>query len=144
MSLTACSYATDFVIVNDSTQVLKIEYRIKENPYEFAPPETPSLLPASQLGSHETRDWTKLEPGQYALDPHQRTVSVSIMPGQALLVCRMHNYGGHGDPLDAKEFPLDQIKLEGASGALLLTGDEARTKFSNGLFQKQLYVLAYK
>ena len=120
MSLTACSYSTDFVIVNDSTQVLKIEYRIKESRGEFAPPETPSLLPASKLGSHETQDWTRLKFGQYTLDPHQRTVSVSIMPGQALLVCRMHNYGGHDDARDAKEFPIDQIKLEGASGALLL------------------------
>ena len=139
--LAACSYSTDFVIVNNSTEVLKVEYRVKENPYEFAPPLTPATLPAAQLGSHETSDWTALDSTQYVLDPAQRTVTVVLFPGQALLVCRMHNYSGHGDTIKAKDFPLDQITLGGDRGVLSLTGDDARTTFSNSF--KQVYVLAY-
>ena len=141
LSLTACSYSTDFVIVNNSTEVLKVEYRVKETPYEFAPPVTPAVLPASQLGSHETGDWTKLDRLQYVLDPDQRTVTIVLFPGQALLVNRMRDYAGHGDAAKAKDFPLDQITLDGASGVLSLSGDEARTKFSPSF--KQVFVLAY-
>lgn len=43
-SLTACSYVTDFVIVNDSTEVLKVEYRFKEVPGDFDP-AAPSIVP---------------------------------------------------------------------------------------------------
>lgn len=139
---TACSYATEFVIVNNSTQILKVEYRVKEFPGEFAPPETPSILPGSQLSSRGNQKWIRLEPGQYKIDPNQRAVSVSIMPGQALLVCRMHNYGGHSDTSDAKEFPLDQIRLEGVSGVSVLNAEEARTNFSQT--SRVLYILSYK
>lgn len=142
VSFSACSYATEFVIVNDSAQVLWLDYWIKEVPGDFAPPVTPSILPVAQLGSHEYQDWTRLESGQYQIDPTQRTVSVKVMPGQALLVCRMHSYRGHTDDWDAKEFPLVQIRMDGASGAILLSGEEARTKFSQA--SRALYHLDYK
>ena len=141
VSLTACSYATDFVIVNNSTEVLKVEYRFKEFPGDFAP-AAPSIVPGSQLSSHGNQKWTRLESGQYKIEPIQRTVTVEIQPGQALLVSRMHNYGGHSDSRDAKEFPVDQITLSGASGVLLLNGEVARTKFSET--SRALYVLEYK
>jgi hypothetical protein len=142
VSLTACSYATEFVVVNDSAQILNVEYRLKEFTGEFSPPGTPSILPSSQLSSHGNQKWTKLEPWQYKLDPNQRTVSVQVMPGQALFICRMHNYGGHSNAWDAKQFPLEQVKLEGASGVLLVSGELARTKFSPT--SRALYVLNYK
>jgi hypothetical protein len=142
VSLAACSYATEFVIVNDSTQVLWVDYWVKEVPGDFALPVIPSILPVSQLGSHEYQDWTRLESEQYEIDAAQRTVSVKIMPGQALLVCRMNGYGGHSDPLGAKEFPLAQIRMDGASGLLLLSGEEAQTKFSKE--SRVLYHLDYK
>jgi hypothetical protein len=141
VSLAACSYATEFVIVNESTQVLRIDYRVKEVPGDFAPPVTPSILPASQLSSHENQEWTRLASEQYEIDPAQRTVSVRIMPGQALLLCRMSNYGG-SDAWDAKEFPLEQIRMEGASGVVLLSGEQARTRFTQA--SRVLYGLDYK
>ena len=141
-SLTACSYATDFVIANNSTQILYVEYHVTEFPGDFDLPTTPSVFPVSQLSAHGNKDWIKLESGQYQTDSNQRTVSVSIMPGQARLVSRMHNYGGHSDPFDAKEFPLDRIRLDGASGVRLLNGEEARTSFSEN--SRALYVLEYR
>ena len=141
VSLTACSYATDFVIVNDSTEVLKVEYRFKDFPGDFAP-AAPSIVPGSQLSSHGNQKWTRLESGQYQIEPNQRAVSVSIMPGQALLVCRMPGYGGHSEAWNAKEFPVDQITLNGTSGVLLLKGEVARTTFSE--ISRALYVLEYK
>ena len=140
-SLTACSYATDFVIVNNSTQVLKVEYRFKYFPGDFAP-AAPSVVVGSQLSSHGNQKWTRLESGQYQIEANQRAVSVSIMPGQALLVCSMPGYGGHSEAWNAKEFPVDQITLSGASGVLLLNGDVARTTFSE--ISRALYVLEYK
>jgi hypothetical protein len=139
--LAACSYATEFVIVNASSQVLRVDYRVKEVPGDFAPPVTPSILPASQLSSHENQEWTRLASEQYEIDPAQRTVSVRIMPGQALLLCRMHNYRG-SDASDAKRFPLEQIRMEGANGVLLLSGEQARTRFSQE--SRSLYRLDYK
>lgn len=142
VSLAACSYSTEFVIVNDSTQILRVDYQVKEVPGDFAAPVTPAILPGPKLSSHGNQEWTKLESEQYEIDPTQRTVSVRIMPGQALLVCRMHNYGGNSDAWDAKEFPLEQIRMEGASGVVFLSGEQARTSFSQS--SRALYRLDYK
>jgi len=142
LSLAACSYATEFVIVNDSTQVLWVEYRVKKVPGDFEPPVIPSVLPASQLSSHEYQDWTRLESEQYAINPAQRTIWVKITPRQALLVCRMHNYGGNNDAWDAERFPLEQIRMDGVRGVLLVSGEQARTTFSQA--SRSLYRLNYK
>lgn len=142
VSATACSYATEFVIVNDSAQVLMLEYRVKSFPGEFAPPENPATLQASQLSSHGNRDWTRLASAQYRMDANHRSVKLSLMPGQALLVCKIHNYAGHNDAWDAQEFPLDQITLSGSNGVLLLKGEEARTRFSQR--SRVLFVLDYQ
>lgn len=140
-SLTACSFSTQVVIVNNSTQTLYVEYRVKDFTGKFAPPETPSTLPASELSSSKSDDWTQMRPWQYTVNSEQRTVSVPLMPRQALLVCRITNYGGHNEAR-ADRFPISQIRLEGFSGTFLVSGEQAETRFT---YQSMdLYVLEYK
>lgn len=129
VSLTACSYSTDFVIVNDTTEILNIEYRVKEFPGEFSPPATPSILPVSQLSSRGNRQWTRLQSEQYNVDPQKRTVSVRIGPGQALL--EVETARAFGAP-NARLFPdsrslsaLSSFRSEFLSSAGLMSDSRA-------------------
>ena len=47
--LGACSYATDFVIVNESDTAIMIRYEVKDFPGPFYPPTTPGVVAASEL-----------------------------------------------------------------------------------------------
>lgn len=142
VSLTACSYATDFVVVNNSAQVLRVEYHVKEFVSDSGPPLVPSISNDSELSSNARQEWKKLQAEQYESNSQQRTVAVSIMPGQALLVCTLHNYPGHTSASGARQFPLDHITLNSGKGVMLFNGELTRTQFTRK--SNSLYVLEYK
>ena len=142
LSLSACSYVTDFVLINRSDNVLQVQYRVKDYPGAFAAPESPATILASKLNPRGRQLWNKLGPDQYNLDPESRTVSMTIMPNEALLVARMHNYGGPEDVIDAKEFPLEQISLAGIKGKVDLSDRKVLTAFSE--VSRALYTIEYK
>ena len=142
LTLTACSYSTDFVVINDSANPVEVQYKVKNYPGSFAPPATPSTITSSQLDSHGGQQWKKLNSDQYQIDVETRTVIVRLMPHEALLVASMHNYGGHEDAWDAKEFPIDEIAVSGSDGELRLAGQQARITFSE--ISRALYTLTYK
>ena len=140
--LSACSYLTDFVVINDSAEVVEVRYKVKNIPGPFAPPVAPATIAPSELSAHGNQQWKKLTPAQYQLDQENRTVMVRLNPHEALLVVSMHNYSGHEDPWDAKEFPIEEIDIGGANGELKLVGQQARITFSE--VSRALYTFTYK
>ena len=52
LTCSACSYMTDFVVINSSAQPIDVQYRVKPLPGEFAPADKPAIIAASQLDSH--------------------------------------------------------------------------------------------
>jgi len=141
-TLTACSYGTDFVVVNQSDRALEVQYRVKDFPGAFVLPEVPATVPSSQLNAKGNQQWNKLGPERYTVDAEHRTVSIRVMPGEALLVVKMHDYAGHKDAWGAKEFPLSQLTVKGTSGEVSLTDEQTRTSFSE--VSRALYTLTYK
>jgi hypothetical protein len=135
----ACSYMTDFVIVNESDGPITIRYEVKNYPGPFSPPEIPGTMPASELSSKGSQRWT---PSQYELDETSRSVTTRLMPGQALRIATLHHYVGHKDPNDAQNYPISRIMVSGARGELSLAGEQARTTFSK--VSAALYTLTYK
>ncbi len=134
----ACSYATDFVIVNESDGPITIRYEVKNYPGPFSPPVAPGVVAASEL-SEDGQQWS---PVQYELDAASRSVTTRLMPGQALRIATMNHYTGHEDPNDAQNFQISRISVSGQRGEVNLTGELARTTFSK--VARTLYTLTYK
>lgn len=139
--LTACSYVTNFVIINATDQAVELRYRIKDSPRD--PVEmagAPRKTAAEKVGDGDS-DWRLLAPGEYTLDAGARVITVRLMPHEAVMVARLTNYRGH-DSSHAGAYAIEEIHLSGASGEVKLQGDEARRGFVRQ--SDNLYTLTYK
>ncbi len=134
----ACSYTTDFVVVNESDGPITIRYQVKDYPGPFSPPVTPAVVPASQL-SEDGQQWN---PVQFELDEASRSVTTRLSPGQALRIASMNHYSGHDHPNDVYKFQIRTITVSGTRGELNLTGEQARTSFTK--VARTLYTLTYE
>jgi hypothetical protein len=83
-----------------------------------------------------------LNPDEYQVNQENRTVTVTVMPHEALWVTDMFHYFGDEDPNDIANFPIDEISVVGAEGGMTFTGDKARKSFSR--VSQVLYTLTYK
>lgn len=137
-----CSYITDFAVVNESDRPIEVRYRVKNYPGPFAAPVAPAVIATSQMSAKGGQQWSTLTADRYQLDQANRTVTVRVMPNEALLVADMHNYNGHGDPWDAKQFPIDEITIQGSGGEVCFRGSQSRTSFSE--VSSALYTITYR
>ena len=130
---TACSYSTNFVIVNSSNSTITVRYKLKKNEIDNTPerltlPVTPGVTKISELGKQTA--WTDLLPAQYGVDPTARTVTVSILPGDALRIEHRNLVDGPQDEaFTSRNFAIEEIHITGARGEINLTGEQARTGF---------------
>jgi hypothetical protein len=142
--LTACSYFTDFVVVNASEQTIEVRYKVTKS---TAGPLTisgvPAIIDASQLDTHGGQQWKELPQSQYRLtqDSNTATVTVDLTPNQALRITKLRDYGGHEDPWP-NIFAIEEIDITGAGGEMKLVGEKARTSFVE--VSGALYTLTYK
>jgi hypothetical protein len=140
--LSACSYTASFVILNESEKPLKVQYKIKNSPYEpLQLIGEPAKTAASNLRQSD-RQWQMLKSGEYQLDREARTVTVEVPPHEALRVSYITNYGGHDGATAAGKFEIDEVVLSGSSGEIKFEGDQARRKFIED--SESLYVLSYR
>lgn len=136
--MAACSYVTDFVIVNESDAPIIVRYEANEAPGPFSPPVTPAVVPAGDL-SEDGQAWT---PTEFQVDQASRSVTTRLMPGQALRIATMNHYSGHDNPNDKYKYQIRRITVSGSRGELNLEGDQARTSFTE--VARTLYTLTYK
>ena len=140
--LAACSYTTNFVVVNATGQPVELRYTVKASPRD--PLEMvgqPRKTAADKLRDGD-REWRLLAPGEYELDGGARAITLRLMPGEAVLVRQLTNYGGHDDTSDAEAFAVEEIRLGGAAGEVTHRGDQARRSFLRE--SDNLYTLTYK
>lgn len=143
LTCAACSYVTEFVVVNESGQPIEVRYKVKGPP--VGPPDfsaAPAKRDASRLGTRDRNLWKKLEPGEYRADAENRTVTVVVLPHEALWVTSMHHYVGDEDPIDVADWPIEEISVSGADGGIAFTGQKARKSFR--YVSRDLYTLTYK
>lgn len=136
--LAACSYATDFVVVNESDGPITVRYEVKDFPGPFYPPTAPGVAAAADL-SEDGQQWS---PAQFTVDEASRSVTTQLMPGQALRIASMNHYSGHDDPNDAAKYQIRRIVVSGTRGELNLSDEQARTAFTE--VAPTLYTLTYK
>jgi hypothetical protein len=140
--LTACSYTTNFVVVNATDRPLELRYKVKaseRDPLQVA--GEPLKTTAENLRGGDS-GWRRLSPDEYTVDREARVVTLRVMPREALAVRRLTNYGGHDDTSDADSFAIEEIRLNGAGGEVTLQGDGARRGFLRE--SDNLYTLTYK
>jgi hypothetical protein len=143
ISLTSCSYSTDFVVLNNADYPIEVVYTVKASP--IGPPSLeiePMVVSSANLEIEDKSKWRKLPPDQFRIDQVTRTVVVHLPAHEALLITTMHHYIGDEDPNDVEMFPIQEISVSGADGALRFTGDSARKAFER--MSRVLYVLSYK
>jgi hypothetical protein len=123
-TLSACSFSTDFVVVNASDHPIEVLYKIGETSIEpFDVTRKPATLQASQLRS---REWKELSSTQYALDREKRSVKVSLTPGVALRI----NHGEEWrEGRTGADFIIKEVNIRGANGEITLKGEQVYKSF---------------
>jgi hypothetical protein len=142
LGLTACSYSTDFVVLNDTDYPVEVVYRMKPTPGPLALPGDPKVVPAANLEMKDSNKWTPLAPDRFRIVEANRTVSVRLLAHEALWVTAMHHYIGDEDPNDVEGFPIEELSVKGADGEMRFSGDKARKAFERK--SRVLYVLSYQ
>ncbi len=140
--LTACSYTTNFVILNATAQPVELRYKLKASPRDVLQVAGEPRKTAGEKLQNSDKEWRLLAPGEYSVDSEARTVTIRLMPHEAVLVRQLTNYGGHDDTSDAEAFAVEEIRLNGASGEVILQGDQARRSFQRE--SDNLYTLTYR
>jgi hypothetical protein len=140
----ACSYSTAFVVVNDSDHPIDVHYTIKRDAGVLSATDAPVKIAASQMTNHYRSQWRSLAPAEYQTSQAERviTVTVKVMPHEALWVTSMFHYTGDQDPNDLASWPIDEISISGADGGMSFTGPKARKSFT--YVSRVLYTLVYK
>jgi hypothetical protein len=122
----ACSFGTDYVIVNSSAAPIRVTYVIAASgidPLLAAGRNVPSLKPVSKLGE---RDWNKLAASQFMYDPATGVVTVDVPPDQGLLIARGGDYNPNSKAIN---LIVREISIAGAGGELIFKGDTVRKAF---------------
>ena len=132
LCLTGCRYITNFVVINGSNQPVEVWYILKKPAYAVPPDQSlrmaPAVRPISEM--HQQTAWRDLSASEYTFDPGKRKVTVSLEPGQALLIEQCAQVGREvDDAQQAEEFSIEEIAITGANGEIKLHGEQARKSF---------------
>jgi hypothetical protein len=141
MAHTACSYFTDFVIVNDSGSPVEVSYSFR-NWRESGEccPERPAQKPLDKLDDNDVA-WRELRAEEFQFDRATGTLTLTLAPSEVLRVTTQSNWRGHGDLSDDKSFAIDSVRISGANGGVLYEGMQAQYQFQRQ--DANLYKLTY-
>jgi hypothetical protein len=128
LALTACSYATNFVVINASDHVVEVRYKVK---YTIDPRQplhglrlAPDVKKISEVD--EQIAWEDLPASRLTVDPESRTVVVSLMPGYGLRVEQL-NMADDPDPLSS--FSIEELVIQAGPDAIKLQGEQVYKSF---------------
>ena len=140
LTQSACSYISDFVVLNDSEKPIEVRYTVKGSSYEpFQLIDEPAKTSQPNLPSTDNH-WQRLTSREYNLDA--RIITVTVQPHEALRVESIPNYPGHDDASAADRFQINDIIITGGRGEVKIQGEQARNKFAEQ--SESLYLLTYK
>ncbi|HEV2762116.1 MAG TPA: hypothetical protein VGV38_03900 [Pyrinomonadaceae bacterium] len=143
LALASCSWITDLVVLNRSTERVVVEYTFKEK-QERGRACCPGGGVPSKKALKDVKDdgvgWSVLAEDEYSYDAAVGRVTVMLRAGEALRVMRALNYMGREDAEDP-DFALKSISLTGAKGTIYLEGLQAQTAFREE--SNDLYTLTY-
>lgn len=141
LALAACSYSTAFVVVNDSGSPVEVSYSFKNWPEGGeCCPTRPAKRPLAKLDDADS-EWGWLRPEEFRFDAAAGVVTLTLAPGEALLVERVSGFRGHGDRDHDDFFRLASVRMTGANGTVYYEGRQAQYQFQ--WLDDNLYKLTY-
>ena len=78
---TACSYTSDFFVVNNSAEPVEVTYKLKLARH-LTKEDVPGKIPKATLGKVHRSDIPKLNDDQYRYDAKNDTISVMLPPAK--------------------------------------------------------------
>jgi hypothetical protein len=139
LALAACSYSTEFVIVNDSGSPVEVSYSFKNwRAGGECCPTRPAKRPLAKLDDADA-GWGRLRPEEFRFDAAAGVVTVTLAPAEALLVERVSGYRGDRDLDDF--FRLASVSMTGAEGTVYHEGRQVQYQFQR--LDDNLYRLTY-
>jgi hypothetical protein len=141
--LTACTYSTDFFIINRSDSPIDVEYKIKIYPNNPVLYDVPAKIPISQLENKSTPGYQmeKLSNNQYQFDKETGIVKVQVLPHEALWISSFPGYGGYKYEY-LEYFSIQEISIKGIEGEIKYTKRQTLGAFSK--VSDILYTLTYR
>jgi hypothetical protein len=141
LALTACSYSTDFVVVNDSGSPVEVRYTLKSRyRLDAGRIARPAKKAFDKLDDDDT-PWQHVPAGEFSYDPAAGAVTLTLHPGEALLVATASNWRGHGDRIQDDFFEIESVRIAGAGGVVHYEGRQAQYQFQRQ--DTQLFKLTY-
>jgi hypothetical protein len=135
--LSACSYSTDFVVINPSEDNIKVKYKLKDFPE--SEPKWLARKNVQELHNH-SNDWLEVSREEYQIDRKEGSITVELGPNQALRLERMYNYSeGKGRE---EAFEVASIILTGLKGTRTYAGADIPAQFKKQSLY--LYAISYE
>lgn len=134
----ACSWVTQFVIINRSGE--PIEIRLK-----YAPLSGERYLSKKTLdekGKIPDGEWQKLAAEEFIDNKIDETVTLKLAANTALAVAKDVTYTGHEYAGNADFFKIKQLNIEGSRGAVHHEGKQTLTQFKKE--SDSLYTIIYQ
>jgi hypothetical protein len=135
----ACSFGTEFVVINCSGQPVEVRYRVVAS---RSPVEARTLAKTTNARLR-TRDkgWQELTAEQYELR-RDGAVAVRLSPGESLRVALVSDYELYKAEESGDRFAIEEIAISGADGNARYWGAQARQAFVRE--SMQLYTITYR
>ena len=140
-ALAACSYITDFVVVNDSGSPVEVRYTFRNwREGNACCPERPAKKALDKLDDGDVR-WTELRDGEFTFDSATGTLTATLLPTEALRVDEQSGWRGHGGRREDDVFSIASVSITGANGRVYYDGMQAQYQFRRE--NDSLYKLTY-
>lgn len=133
----ACSWVTQFVIVNKSGE--PIEIRLKYAPLSGERNLRKTTL--DEKGKIINENWQNLAREDFQDNKIEETVSFKLPPNEAVAVAVEVNYTGHGSG-NADFFKIKELEIKGSRGAIHLEDKQVLFQFKEE--DETLYTLVYQ
>lgn len=138
----ACSYAIEYAIVNNSDSEIEVEYVLKRNlPALTDPTVRPAKMDISKYNSwFSSEKWVEVADNDFNYDPNTKKCKLKLSPNEVLrLTFIIDNQMQNGE---IKDFPIESVRLNGTSGELIYQGNEFYKQFKEQ--NTQNYFISYK
>lgn len=149
--LTACSWITTFVVVNDTDAPIQVVYRLKEGGKLPPCPDDyfvgkPRIRPRESVDELAFRG-ADIPIAEYTCDSASRTVTLQLPPRQAVALFSVTGYTGHRTEQELQQYnyvsyALESLRIRGRSGEMQYVGNQVTRDFAKN--NVALYILTFR
>ena len=128
---TACSFMTQFVVINKSDQPVRVTYRLRPSTSELTRVcEEPAVMTMNQF-TGEDSPWQSVTASRVQVNRENRTITVLLNPEEVLLIHTIHRPRDQAaEEFLNRDFCADEMELAGAYGEIKLRGAQVPKGFA--------------